>query len=538
MRPIPHLIRPGATLAAACLAILGSTTANLHPASAEPALARTVVPEQFGRDLGEKSPGEEVRVTLTLRHNHPEELAALIERQNNPASSDHGRYLSTDEFRARFSPTAEQEAKVVRALQAAGFRITRTYPNRLMLVATAPTVAAENLFRTEIHAVEQASHGRRYGNVTAPTVPAELADLVAGVRLDNLVDAHTHVQPVPVRPDGTVGGGPFRGPNGGVGPRALLNSYRFPLNSGYDGSGWTAAVVIDSDVPDSDLNAYFSYYGIQRTGRIYRVSVDGAQPGKVTSQNSLAEVALDVETVAGLAPGANVAIYLIPELNTDEIALAYNQIVSDGTAAVVNSSFGAREARFAGMEQAIQEGAAKGVTFVASSGDNGGGDLEVPATEPNVLAVGGTVLSFSASTGNYVSEQGWSGSGGGVSNVFALPSYQRNVPGLKVLTGRHVPDVAFPGYYTDTYFGGGWHGLQGTSWSSPTFVALQIETDQKTGARHGVVNGTIYAAFRNNGYRAFRDVTVGNNGLYSTKTNYDVVTGIGSPIGDVFDTLW
>jgi kumamolisin len=234
-----------------------------------------------------------------------------------------------------------------------------------------------------------------------------------------------------------------------------------------------------------------------------------------------------------LAPGANIILYLIDKLTTADINGAANQIVSDNKAEAVNMSFGGNEIKDATFAAALKAGNAEGITFVASSGDSGsnGGIVSWPAVEPRVLALGGTVISSSG--GKYVHNQAWSSSGGGVSNLYAIPAYQKGVKGEASTTKRNVPDVAFPAYYTDTFVGGGWVGLQGTSWSSPTYVALQLEINQVKGTRLGWVNSAIYSVFKKEGYATdFYDVTTGSNGKYSAKTGYDNVTGIGSPIGE------
>ena len=102
---------------------------------------------------------------------------------------------------------------------------------------------------------------------------------------------------------------------------------------------------------------------------------------------------------------------------------------------------------------------------------------------------------------------------------------------------RNIPDVAFLAYYTDTYVSGGWENLEGTSWSSPTYVALQLGNNQEKGTRMGWVNWAIYNVFLAEGYSSdFYDVTVGSNGLYNAVPGYDNVTGIGSPIGQALAT--
>ena len=81
-----------------------------------------------------------------------------------------------------------------------------------------------------------------------------------------------------------------------------------------------------------------------------------------------------------------------------------------------------------------------GVTFVASSGDSGA-PVGYPAISPNVLSVGGTTLNLTSS-GSYISESGWSGSGGGISRYESQPTYQKGVV-TQSTTYRTNPDVAY-----------------------------------------------------------------------------------------------
>ncbi len=501
-----------------------SSTAD---SSQNPAVAADVLQEPDVQDLGRRSPGAMIDILVTVRFNHEDALEQLLSEQSDPSSANYHKYLTPAEFAQRFGPTAEQLSQVVTELQRAGFQITDTSTNRLIIHASAPTITVENYFKTEIHTVNQES-SERYMNVTPAMFPDRLVSLVKAVRLDNLTVAHK-LSAENIVPNSISG--PITGPDGGYTPVALADSFDFPVQHGYDGTGHTAAVIIDSDVADTDLNTFFSYFSISRTGTITRKSVDGATIGKKTAD--VDETALDVETIASLAPGANVIIYLIPRLSSVAIDDAANKIVSDNTAEVVNMSFGGNEFKDATFESALQQGNAQGITFVASSGDSGsnGGIVSTPAAEPRVLALGGTKLTANKATGAYVAEKAWHGSGGGVSKIFTIPTYQQGTSGLASTTHRNVPDVAFPSYYTDTFVSGGWVGLQGTSWSSPTYVGLQLEINQIKSQRFGLVNTNLYQVFSASGYTNFHDITAGNNGKYRAKSGYDNVTGIGSPKG-------
>jgi kumamolisin len=495
-------------------------------ASDNPAIGAEVLAVPGVIDLGQRAGSAAMDIVVTLKFNHIDQLDRLLDEQIDPSSSNYRKFLTAAQFDERFGPTAEQLNRVTSQLQQAGFQITQISSNRVLVYAKASSAIVENFFKTEIHSVRQADGSDRYMNVTPALLPDTLVPLVLAVHVDNLI-----VAKVGAHPDSITG--PIQGPDGGYTPIALANSFNFPVQSGDDGTGHTAAIIIDSNVNTSDLNSFFSYFPIKRTGTITTKIVSGS--GGINGD--VDETALDTETIGGLAPGANIILYLIGALTNADINGAANQIVTDNKAEAVNMSFGGNEFKDATFAAALKQGNAEGITFVASSGDSGsnGGVVSWPAVEPRVLALGGTDISYSG--GKYVHKTAWNSSGGGVSKLYAIPAYQKGVKGVASTTKRNVPDVAFPAYYTDTFVSGGWVGLQGTSWSSPTYVALQLEINEVKGTRLGWVNADIYRVFKKEGYATdFYDVTTGNNGEYSAKTGYDNVSGIGSPIGEALAT--
>lgn len=338
-------------------------------------------------------------------------------------------------------------------------------------------------------------------------------------------------------------GGALRGPDNGYGPVVPANSYDLPVQHGCNGTGRSSGVAISGDFQESDLSHYLAQFGITRTGpATTRVAVDGGATYSSTSADS-EEATLDVETIVGLAPGTHLYMYLFPDLSSQHIEDGYNRAVADGIVDVLNSSFGGCEtgdtAFATATNQIAQQGAAKGITFAASSGDSGSSEcsgtkgVSAPASGPYFVAVGGTNL-VATSTGAYSSETAWSGGGGGVSTVFAQPSYQVGITGAST-TGRNLPDIAFvgdPNSGDSLYFAGAWAGpIGGTSWSSPIFSALITEIDQRQGAKAGFVNTRLYTAFKNNAATDFHDVISGSNGAYSAKAGFDNTTGVGSAKG-------
>jgi len=261
-----------------------------------------------------------------------------------------------------------------------------------------------------------------------------------------------------------------------------------------------------------------------------------------------AETDLDVQTISGLAPGANIIVYDMGSLGDQEIEDTYNQILSDGKASAVNSSFGGCESSdtsFADSTNSIAEqGASEGVTFSASSGDSGSNEcgsddnakgVSAPAGGPFFSSIGG--IDFTDTSAGVLetvvegSEDGDSG-GGGVSTVFALPSYQSGITGV-VTSGRNQPDISLPFFPVAVFTGGSFGEFLGTSWSSPASVALILEADELHGTKLGQINPTLYSLFSSTGYSTyFTPCTSGNNGAFTcSATEYNQAAGIGAPKG-------
>ena len=340
--------------------------------------------------------------------------------------------------------------------------------------------------------------------------------------------------------------GPSQYSGGGWFPTGVAKAFDFPVQHGCNGTGQTVAVEIDTPITTSDVNTFLSSAGVSHTGTITNVAVDG---GGNASSSDYVETALDVETIAGLAPGANIRVYNFPDLSSQSIEDGYNQTVSDGLATVVNSSFGGCETSdtaFTNTTNSIaQQAAAKGITFAASSGDSGSAEcspigVSAPSSDPYFVSVGAVDFTANSSgglatiTAGVDSSNGFS-SGGGYSSVFALPSYQSGISGVNS-NGRNNPDVSLPGVHVAVYAAsqGGWMAVDGTSWSSPEFVALMSEVNQLRGTHFGFVNPNIYTLFKNTTYTDYTDVTSGSNGAYNAVAGYDLVTGIGAPKGWAF----
>lgn len=338
-------------------------------------------------------------------------------------------------------------------------------------------------------------------------------------------------------------------PNGsGWAPYAVANAFQYPVQSGYNGTGQTIAVLGDYPPSAVDLSHYLTQFGITQTGTYTIRNVDGGSPK--TDSGGLGEATLDVETVSALAPGANIVFYAVPDLSNQSFLDAYNAIIADNTAKVASISFGGCEGStdLSVNDPVFAQGAAAGIAWVASAGDQGDEcyvgpgftiGVNTPAADPNVVAVGGTETdSTIASTtawndGNCGSQ---CATGGGVSTIFSLPSYQSGLAGEASTTHRNVPDVAMPAVF-DGVYQSRWNSVLGTSWSAPETAAMIAEIYQycKTSIANPVT--MFYTAFSRGHYADFTDVTSGTNRFGSDATYYnaglgfDNVSGIGVPLG-------
>jgi subtilase family serine protease len=205
----------------------------------------------------------------------------------------------------------------------------------------------------------------------------------------------------------------------------------------------------------------------------------------------------------------------------------------------------------------FQKATAKGITLLASSGDQGAAQptcdgksfykaASTPASDPNVTGIGGTRL-VADSAGNYQSETTWnefstfgSAGGGGFSTVYGTPSFQNRLH----LPSRGVPDVS----YNAAIIGGvlavwsvplgqpAFFRFGGTSAGSPQWAGLVADADQLKGGRVGAINSRLYgwAASGSLANRLFHDVTTGDNSFgditgFGAGPGWDASTGLGTP---------
>ena len=445
-----------------------------------------------------------------------------------------------EDYLASSGATDEDVAALRRFAASYGLRVGDVDAARRRVELTGTIGALTEAFDAEL-ALYQAPGGSRYrAQLGALAVPEELAGVITGVfGFDERPQAEPRFRP---RANASVQ----------YTPPQVAAAYGFP--TGLTGAGECVALIeLGGGFREADLAAYFSSLGLALP-KVEAVPVDGGknQPGQANGPDG--EVMLDVEVVGGVAPGVTIAVYFAP--NTDQGSIdAVTAAVHDTTRrpSVLSISWGSAEDTWSTqamtqMEQAFAAAAAVGVTVTVAAGDNGSTDgvsdglqhVDFPASAPHALGCGGTRLE--ATGGQIIAETVWNdgpgqgATGGGVSDVFALPSYQLGVgvppsvnPGARV--GRGVPDVAADADPDTGYtvrVDGQTMTIGGTSAVAPLWAGLVALLNEGLGRPVGWLQPFLYSSPAR---PALHDIVQGSNGAYSAGPGWDACTGLGSPDG-------
>ncbi len=375
--------------------------------------------------------------------------------------------------------------------------------------------------------------------------------------------------------------GCLRPPASCLAPQVLRVAYGIQplLDSRIDGRGETVTVLAAppmnapggrSPATDirKDLEAFDRMFGLPAA----RIEVVTGLAGSASPWQVTLEEVQDTEIVHIAAPAATLRVVLLPAnvlenatTATADMLAGLRLAVSGTDVASIGFSVGEHfftKAQVAQMHAILRQAAAHHVTVVAGSGDSGAfsnlygstpvKEVSLPASDPLVLAVGGTTLTASPLTGAYLGEAPWKGeppysaaltaSGGGFSHLYARPAYQDGVPGISAARG--VPDVAgdadprsgAPVVLAD----GSAFTATGTNASASLWAGLMALADQDAHHSLGLVNPAIYRIARSPSYhKAFHDIITGSNKLtmpypagtagYHAGPGWDPVTGWGSP---------
>lgn len=529
---------------AAC--VNGAQPASTRPTSAPaPSVAPAPPPPTLAvaiRDavhLGPADGATTVSLSFGLKVRQADRLAALIAA---------GKTVTPAEYAAEFGLDPAQVQGAVNALDQAGFHASWR-PGSSLIAADGSAPVAATLLGIDIESYRLADGTTFYASLDEPHLPLTLAVVASSVSgLDNYRRARTFA----VRP-------------GGLTPNDVLAYYNLkPLrDAGLDGTGQTIVLPEIDDLPNlNDLNKFASEYNLPPYDPLLVVKRDPSWgvPGKPQG-----ETALDLEIIHEVAPNAKLVIYL-SAADFGHGDRAFDQMVTDHLGSIISESLGACEPdtsdghrnAYASIED---RAVAVGMSHFVATGDNGAytcGEDQAPAgsfpsTLPTVTAVGGTTV-FESQQGIYFKETAWgspideSGTGGGASQFYPLPDYQKPIGAAAGHGLRQVPDVAAdadPSSGFHIVFGGREGQAGGTSASTPLWAATVALINQdlvKKGLHEvGFANPALYWMGQNEAKlpaKPFHDVTGGNNLVYDAGTGWDFATGWGSMDGVALDAAW
>jgi subtilase family serine protease len=313
------------------------------------------------------------------------------------------------------------------------------------------------------------------------------------------------------------------------------------------GGGGIIAIVDAYDYPtaENDLDTFSSQFDLPActtgNGCFQKVYASGTKPK--ANCGWAQEAALDIELAHAMAPGAKIVLVEAASnsftdlLSAVDYASAY--VAANGGNGQVSMSWGGSE--FSSETGYDFHFNTPNVVYFAASGDSGGKTIW-PGVSPNVVSAGGTTINRDSS-GNYVSETVWSGSGGGPSTYEPRPTYQDPIWDM-VGSQRGAPDLSFDAnpntgvwVYDSTSCHGlsGWLIFGGTSVSSPSLAGI-VNLAGSFASNSTAELNTIYGICGTGPASScasanFRDITSGKAGSFTAKTGWDFVTGVGSNLG-------
>lgn len=402
--------------------------------------------------------------------------------------------------------------------------------------------AIEKAFNTRIATFEGPNRNIFISNVTQHLLPAGLQGIIENIQPFTPLAKKEFRSPAKTLP--LIMGAFADSVKPGYSPLELAKAYNFP--EGLDGTGQVIGIIeLGGKFNEADFEKFYSQLGI-KPPKVVEVGTPPVVTGTTQTLDN-AEVTLDIEVIGSIAPNATLVVYY-----GNTIAEAMKEIISDkvNKPDVVSISWAGAESDYAAaevqeMNQLFYQASLLGITVVAASADHGAfnnqllPNVSLPSSNPLVLGCGGTIVNISDDQTQ--TEVVWNelngqvASGGGYSSLYSLPSYQiqaiQNYPYLKFNT-RGVPDISADAsmqYGYQVVFNGANTVIGGTSAATPFVAVLIALINQKLGHNVGFINLLLYSQA---GKAAFRQITTGNNQLYTAAPYWNPCTGLGSPVGD------
>lgn len=524
-------------------------------------LTDTVLPiTRTAKSLGSTPPTTQLHLAIGLNPRFPAELKAFADDVSNPSSPNYRHYMTPSQLGEAFGASPGDVNAVVSYLKGQGMKVSFVSPSRNEILVEATVGQAQTAFGTQIKTLQGPDYFGKtitfYANTTPLSIPTNLASTVLTVEgtesYDRPIYRTTILTPALAR--------------------GLYNSAP-AFSTGFTGAGVKLAVSNFDGIRLTNIPLFVTQYGLPvpvggSGSNVHNIDVvAGGSTGSAGGEGDL-----DIQMELGNAPLADIYVYSAPYSKANYTSVLTRE-QTDNTADIISESYGwvqVSDAQSNNWHNLHLLMSAQGQSYLVASGDNGTADMgkstgdaytsadPFPDIDPEVTNVGGTVANANATTGARITEDGWSGSGGGwfgspsvsVSyTINTLPSWQHGTGVPTTINKRLVPDVGLhaAGSGTGAYYfytgGALQNGYIGTSFSSPVFAGQLGLLEQRLAAagltrRLGRLNDMIYA--ENGRADVWHDITTGNSGTLPDGTaatghaGWDFVTGWGPPDFDAW----
>ena len=475
-----------------------------------------------------------VSLVFRLSPAQQSDLNQLLRDQQDPASSNYHRWLTPEQYAARFGMTQNDLAKVTAWAQSQGLTVDGISRNRTEVSFSGTVGQIEYALKTELHnySINAEQH---FANASDVALPAGFSAEVLSVRGLNDFRPRPRFRRLAPRFTSSLSGIHNLTPD----DFAII----YDLPSTYKGTAQSIAVTGQTAISNTDIAAFRSAAGLA-TNNPTVVLVPGT--GVLTHfTGDETEADLDLEWSGAIAPNATIKYVTVGNSSNSSVFDSLDYAIQNNVAPVISISYGNCEANLGTpfvltMQQWAEQANAQGQTISAPAGDDGAADCEssgatsathglavdVPASIPEVSSVGGSEFNItldlaatpdpnnancylattywsgscgpSTTVGNpggatalsYIPETTWNDGvttqgffvgGGGASSIFSKPSWQTGT-GVPSDNARDVPDIALsasPGHdgyliCSQDYFG-----------TTPTSCTSGFRASDQTLARIG-----------------------------------------------------
>jgi len=534
--------------------------------------------------FGLENQSHRLSVLVSFPFRNQAELSNFLSEVQNPMSPMYHHYMTPVQFTDTFSPTSQEYYHYMAYFASHGMIVTG-YSDRISIGISGTVAQFENLFHTSI-GIFHSARGEFYAPISGVSLSADFGPISGIVGLNDHFRATISPLFEGSGSSQTLYGADFQS---AYQLNQLYAKYGYPTNETIATILWSGNNSAGQDVAPfvpSDISYYYEHnipsnepqpvaYGYPILG----APAPGPSAANDTTQADF-ESTLDLEMAGSAAPGAHIVEVYGPsptESDLDQAFAAvlnpdYNTSVDNALSHVVaiSNSWGGSDTNDSTWMQYEEEAAARGITVLASSGDDGDTSSPAPSFPATMsynnfgtLAVGGTQTTLSGNpstngTGTtgiqtqsvwYNTPNSGDGSQGGVSSIFSEPSWQVNssdansvITGASgttgVSSGRGTPDIAADGANMEIYItysgSSGYQELWGTSIASPLTAGLVAVMDHSLGSPEGFLNPLIYK-FGQEQYSgtfgrpaALYFVSNGSNGAFNAENGYSLAVGWGS----------